>query len=858
MKLTFNTLWPLVALLAIPILVRISRQTRTDMSPEHLRLALMARSAVILLLTVSLMQPMLYRAVSEISVAYLVDVSESVSPTAIERSAQSINEMIQATRPDHWRVIAFGANAVEIESLQQLESNSLHTTETIDRTATDIEGAMLAAVHAFPPHHRKRIVLISDGNENAGSMLRLIPRLQAESVRIYAIPQANRTSQDTWIESIIAPSIVTAGEAFPVEVRIESPGHVRAEVTLAYGETELASHAVNLQQGTNKVEFQPRIPVANGAIALTATIVVANDLFSQNNLFRKAITSKAPPRILYVEGSIPSAPYLKDALAREGLDVSVASPDKLPSTAEGLDAFDALIVSDVDRSSLTDLQMRAMSTYVHDTGGGFILAGGERIYGDGGYSGTVLEDMLPVTFEARKPPDSVSMIVVLDKSGSMEGRNIEMAREATKAPLEFLKPADKFGVVAFDTYRTWPVEFQPANRQRMIGPISGIPAYGDTDIYPALRDAWLVLAKDEAESKHVILLSDGMSKPGDFENLVRQMADAKVTVSTVAVGKEADRVLLRNIAIWGKGRAYYCEDPSYVPQVFVEESELATGKSLREEPFQPMVKKMVEAFKGIDMETAPELRGYNTTTPRASAEILLETHGGDPILARWHYGLGKAAVFASDVKDRWSAEWLRWNGYPKFWAQLVRDTMRRRHQQFGMDVGREGDHARITITGPEDAGGSDASENPQVRVIAPDRSVLVTNVPRTAPGVHETRIPLTQRGSYLFRFSDSAVATGSRLLAWSYPDEYRFHPPDIRRLQAVADQTGGTIHPRPDATLILDAETAVSPKPVWTWFAALALAAYLGDLVLRRVRLFERTGVEAAPGKNRALTPSTK
>jgi len=251
--------------------------------------------------------------------------------------------------------------------------------------------------------------------------------------------------------------------------------------------------------------------------------------------------------------------------------------------------------------------------------------------------------VLPVTFEAKKEkPDSVAMIIVLDKSGSMGGQKIEMTKEAAKAPLALLKDTDSFGVAAFDYNFYWPVKFQPVvNRAAITQAISSIIAGGETNIYPAMREAYVQLAGSVTQVKHVILLSDGRSLPDDFEGLTKKMADAKITVSTVAVGNGADRELLSQIANWGHGRTYYLEDPTAVPQIFTEETELATGKTLREESFKPVVKKNVEAFKGIDFNAAPPLLGYVATKSKDTSEVLLESKRKDPILARWQYGLGK-------------------------------------------------------------------------------------------------------------------------------------------------------------------------------------------------------------------------
>ena len=70
----------------------------------------------------------------------------------------------------------------------------------------------------------------------------------------------------------------------------------------------------------------------------------------------------------------------------------------------------------------------------------------------------------------------------------------------------------------------------------------------------------------------MILLSDGQSDPEDFEGLVRKMSAAHITVSTVALGPDADAALLRNLATWGGGRSYVVQDAQQIPEIFVTEA----------------------------------------------------------------------------------------------------------------------------------------------------------------------------------------------------------------------------------------------------------------------------------------------
>ena len=304
----------------------------------------------------------------------------------------------------------------------------------------------------------------------------------------------------------------------------------------------------------------------------------------------------------------------------------------------------------------------------------------------------------------------------------------------------------------------------------------------------------------------------------------------------------ADRDLLASIASWGKGRTYYLEDPRKVPQIFIEETERAKGKTLREQSFKPVVKKSVEAFKGIDFDTAPPLLGYVATKSKETSEVLLESKDTDPdpILARWQYGLGKTAAFTSDLKDRWATEWLKWKSYPKFWSQLVRETMRRPDDnEFDFRVVRDGEEAKMTINAIQKDGRFKDKLDPHVRIVAPDQSVSDVSVNQVGPGAYETKVTLAKSGSYLFRAAAADSAGASKVLAYSYPDEYHFYPPNTELLRAISDETKGRFQPAAGDIFDPHGETIAVPAPLWPYLAGLALMLYLVDVFLRRVRLFE-------------------
>jgi hypothetical protein len=318
------------------------------------------------------------------------------------------------------------------------------------------------------------------------------------------------------------------------------------------------------------------------------------------------------------------------------------------------------------------------------------------------------------------------------------------------------------------------------------------------------------------------------------------MTKNKISVSTVAVTAASDRVLMENIAEWGGGRAYYVDNPQSVPQIFADETQLAAGKSLREESFKPTVKKAVEALKGIDFNTAPQLNGFISTKAKSTAEVLLSAVDDQPLLARWQYGLGRSAIFTSDSKDRWATGWLTWSGYSKFWSQFLREIMRRRdNEEFDLQVRREGDEALITINAVEQDGRFRNGLQPQLRIEGPGDSVSMARIPQVGPGAYELRVPLRQDGTYVFRTSDPQAGSTMRTLEYSYPDEYHFYPPDTKLLRTISAETGGAYDPAPADVFDTRGEAVSYRTALWPWLAAASLVFFLADVLLRRLRLFE-------------------
>ena len=853
LPLAIQTAWPAAFLAAVPLLFWLAGRSRTRLGRRHLLVATLLRSLAIISLALALMQPQWNAESGDVSVVYALDISRSVSSSFIEAAIKWIEQADREGAPAHARYLAFADHAVMLQKPGDMRR--LAVTEggprgasadatVIDQTATNLEQALDTALMGLDRDRAKRIVLLTDGNQTAGDVWRVLPRLTRANVRVYPIPAKVRDDNDAWLAGIDVPADVHSGEPVTVTVRVFSAVETPAQVSLKDGARVLGTRKLQLNPGLNRIAFEAKLARA-GAVTLSAEVVAKGDTVSENNRMQQSVWVNARPRILYVEGGqAEGAHYLADALTGQGIDTRVIAPAALPGSASELAVYDAVILSDTPAKALAADKMQAIESYVRDLGGGLLFASGENVHGEQGYSDTAVEKVLPVQFRAQEKRKDLALVIALDRSYSMKGRKMEMAKEATRAALDLLEEQHRFGVVAFDsqTYIAVPMQYVRSKR-RAEDQISRIQASGQTNIYPALGIVYRLLQKTDSKAKHVILLSDGDTHPADFETLVKRMAGEKIVVSTVAVGADADRALMSDIAKWGKGRAYVAENAESIPQIFIEETERAVRSNLLEESFRPVVKHRSAAFRGLDVDKLPELRGFVSSKARDHAEVLLAAPSGAPLLVRWQYGLGKAVAFTSDVKNRWAANWLDWPGYGKFWAQQLRDVMRRDSgEALDFRVAREGSEAVIRLSVLTPDGNFRNGLVPQVRITRADGSTAIISLEQTGAGTYQMRMPFgSSRQAERFELVDSpglpkqaSLRAGARMLHQAYPDEYRAFPPDIELLSALARATGGKVAPSIAEVFARQGDQSRTTKTLWPWFAALALIFYLLDIAVRR------------------------
>ena len=564
----------------------------------------------------------------------------------------------------------------------------------------------------------------------------------------------------------------------------------------------------------------------------------------------------AIPTACYVSKGRPAAPPRTRRLSPPKGIAADVRPARAGAAGD-LGRYDVVVLADVPHAALSDGAIAALESFVRG-GGGLLVAGGTQSFGPGGYLGTRLATILPLRLDVpdRQEEASLSLALVIDKSGSMAGEKLDLSKQAAGATAEALPPSDQIAVVVFDSQSQPVVQLQrAANRQRIANDIGRIQASGGTNILAGLREAVEELLAARARKKHIILLSDGQSPYDEIPDLVDAASAARITISAIGVGDGADQTMLKMIAARGGGRFYQTRDPATTPRIFSRETSDLDDQLIVERPTSVRVAKRIAAFAGVDFSHAPPLGGYVVTRPRPEGEIALATADGAPLLARWQLGLGQVAAWTSDLGARWGAGWARWPPFDKLWAQLARATMRKGAAgHFAIRSGRNGDRVSVAVDaiGADDAFLSGLDGRVEVTAVgargeaAPARALPL---PETAPGRYETSFrPDVEAGALLFTATFRARAPDGPLVADArgrltlpFAAELTPRPPTSTEgaaaLARAATASGGRVVHDAVEALEPDGDRRETQQPLRTPILLVTLALFVADVALRRVRL---------------------
>jgi Ca-activated chloride channel homolog len=862
MQFEFGLEQPEVAwlLLTLPLFFIFARFTKQESSRQRMHFHALLRSLIITLLVLAASGLHISFKEKRLALAFVVDSSPSITPALLIKAKAFVRDTLARLDQDKDRaaIISF---AGEAELIDQGLAGSLSVLKLkrAKGQESNVSAALRLARASLPGDYERRVILLTDGNETRGDAAQEAARLASDGIALSVVPLARDDVTDALLSSIeFSTPTAKEGENIDARVTVHATKPMTGTLTLYRDGFTKAEwkREITLVPGRNpSIIFKDEM-ADKGLYAYEAVFESKQDKVKQNNRALGFMSVEGRPKVLIIERVEEDARHLARALSEEQISVRVRSAIGTPSNLADLESFDAVIFSDVPSVdsktgvSITVTQMELIRNYVQKLGGGFIMIGGEHSFGLGGYYKTPIADVLPVKLDIPKEMEvpTIAMCLILDKSGSMQGQKIQLAREASSRVVDLLKARDYMGVITFDSYFHKEVPMMRASKKALIRDrIARIGASGGTFLFPAMLEAYKDLRKVKTKLKHAIILSDGHTNPADHRGLAARMRRERMTISTVAIGQGADTTLMKAIARTGKGRFYYTDDFRTIPQIFTQETIKVSKSSITEHPFRAQVVKDHQCVRGINFEGSPYLYGYVATRPKPSAEVILSTHLNEPLFCIWNFGLGKSAAFTSDAKSKWAYGWLRWDGYQRFWAQAVRTVMRNSGRAaliLQSQVQVKGDKARIRIDAA-DGDGRFVNKLPLKAEIlywsgekaAKGKSVAKVKLQQTAPGRYEGAFQSDQPGGYIVKTVDGKGHLSVTGFAISYPKEFAQIGMDRPKLVQWATLGQGSFAPKISELIARQQEARSRRSRLVELLIMLGLLLIPVDIALRRIQI---------------------
>lgn len=742
----------------------------------------LARGLLLALIVVAAWNPRLPWQASPVDLVILVDASRSMDPAARDQAWKDVAQRARRL-PARSRVavVRFGARAVEELPLTDVRSRAARAvlaadtpphSRYVDDTGTDIAAAMAHALRIADPDRAIRVALISDGRATSGGTDQALTLARRAGIPVYLLP-AHPTAlrHDSWIQALTVPEHIHVGHSVPVTVTLASQVSTHGDVSISVDNATYTDRQVMLTP-SQPTTLHIDVPAPTAASAeISAHLAVDGDPEPRNNRAARIVNIDGSAPVLYLSrGS--ALPTLARSLRAGGWDVRMTQPAAFQQAMADLQPA-SIVLDDIAVSDMPRAAWQALTRTVTVHGTGLLVLGGEHAFGAGGYRHSLLEDILPVTAEARQPLPPAAVLFMLDTSGSMDRRDagpsrLAVARQAVLETARRLQPDDAVGLLEFamEPDLVLPIAARP-DTDAAIRAASQSPPAGGTRLGPALDEAVTTLAGAVEKQKLLILVTDGYVDKGDFGAIARRIKQAGIDVIALAIGPDADTTALLPLTRINNGQLLRVDRIARLPTLM--RHEVDKRRSVTETGhFIPAVS-TPPPFLASAVTHWPAFSRYAVTRERPSATVYLRAQG-DPLLAARYAGAGRVAVLTTGL-DAWRGLWDGWPQSGAFAGGLL-DWIDAQRGAGDMRVTTHAAGTVLSVETPDSA----AAGTPRTRITVRDPSGETRELPLSAqaPGLYEARInhPIPGRYSAVIRVGDNQVRHD-----WLYGAVREFMPP---------------------------------------------------------------------------------
>ena len=869
----------LLLLVALPALWWTSWRWRHSTGTGRAIASSSMRSLLVAILAIALAQPSISWKGEGVCVLVVADASRSVPTPVRQQAERSLNAAFAAHDSPHDRVGIINVAREAIVSEVPRAARDV----TLAVQAADTEGSSLAAgvqraLAVLPSDTMNRILLVSDGNETAGSLERAAELAAANGIPIDVLPLEYAHDRETIVEGVRLPSRARLGQTASMRVLVRSQGGAAGILYVWENDQPIdldpaapgGGRRVQLDPGPNTIEIPLAMELPGPRRFRVAFEPDASsaDAIPENNVGSATVIVEGDGRVLVVDETGAESEPLVRSLRVGRIGVDVVPPERLGPDVAAVAAYDAVILANVPRYAIDNATDRMLRAYVHDLGGGLMMTGGDRAFGAGGWIESQVAQAMPVKMDPPATRDLMRACValVIDCSGSMgavvpgAGRiKQDMANSAAIAGIRSMTRLDELCVIAFDDS---PNVVVPRGRlgdpASAIGVVSRIGPSGGTNQFAAMRVALDELRESRASTRHMVVLTDGQTvgTPQEGAEIANAARAERITITTIGVGDGANDTLLKDIARIGGGTFHAIDTAAsarQLPEIFIREVSVGARSLLIEGTFTPECRSDMGGPVATATGALPALGGYVVTVPREGLAQIPIVHvspdGIDPILAHWNHGLGRSIAFTGDASGRWSAEWIAWDGYQQFWERAVRWLMRPPAPgNLALRARVDGEESVVELEATDPGGSLLNFATADARVIGPDGTMSRLALSQVGPGRYEGRFPSAATGSYLVdvaledaqgrRSGGSVQAT----VSVPYSREFRATRDNSALLRAVAERTGGEVRSMAgiSAGSLFDRSGMTPPRSsrrMWDLMAIVAAAVLVIDVAVRRLAI---------------------
>ena len=824
-----------------------SRKSLSGLGRWRRQLAITARFVVLSLIVLALAEPQIVWRNDRLTTLYMVDLSQSVPRDKFEPMLNFVRQSTLEHRQaeDLAGMVVFSKNArVEVPPAPS-EIRFLGVESSLDTDNTDLAGALKLAMGSFPEDSARRIVLISDGNQNRGNAFEQALQAKAQGIQIDVLPVNYNydNQQEVLVEKVSLPSDVKVGETVNLNVVLRATAPAKGQLQVFQsdskgGRTPAPGNEqpipVDLPRGVSVFTLKQVITEASFYRFVAEFIPDRNTADSRavNNIAEGFTHARGAAKVLLIESKRGEHASLIKALREKKIEVdTLLAPtidgggdvggDQLPTDIGQLQPYDAVILGNVPKDSFSANQIALLEKNVHDMGVGLVMLGGSSSFGAGGWRNTPVEKALPVDMEIKsmKVTGKGALVMIMHASEIAEGNYWQkvVAQEALKT----LSPMDMAGMLHWQGTESWLFTLRniEGNRDIMLRAIDRMTPGDMPDFDPSLIMAAKALGATDAASRLIIVISDGDPTPPSAR-AIAALKQAKVQVTSVLTAAHGNDVqglrTMQDLATQTKGRFYNVTSPRALPRIYQKETRMISRPLIfeRGQPWAPILAGSTEPVQGLP-NSYPGITGLVLTSLKENELVECPLQSPEPkgqvnpLLAHWNYGLGRSVAFTSDAGFKWTTGWQNWDHYAAFWSQVIRWSMRPTDNgNLSMTLRREDGKVKVLVDALDKRQQflnflqiQGAVVRPDSAVSSPDKNPNENQLQlvQTAPGRYEATIENAEaRGNYFvslaYKGPDGSKGIVSSGVSVPYSEEYKELRSNQDELESLARITGGSVY----------------------------------------------------------------